>query len=72
MAFGMHFDNCGSICDPVPGLLVSLGVYVEFLQEGLNINLVLYFQKTSLEVLSEGHLLVSVSLTWCLIYYSAG
>ena len=49
----MYVDNCGSICAPVPGLLVSLGIDVELGQEGLDIILVLDVQKARIEVLSE-------------------
>ena len=62
----MQFDNCGSLRAPIPGLLISLGIDVELVKEGLYIALVLDGQKASLEVLSEGQLLVSVFLTWWL------
>ena len=62
MSLGMHFENCGIIHSPVPVLLVSLGIDVELVQEGLDTNLVLGRQKSSLEVLSEYQLLVAVSL----------
>ena len=52
MNLGMHFDNCGSLCAPVPGLLVSLGIYVELGQEVLDITLVIDGHKASLEVIS--------------------
>ena len=29
MDVGIHFGSCGSLRAPVPGLLFSLGVYVE-------------------------------------------
>ena len=60
----MYFDNIGSLCAPVPGLLVSLDIYAEFGQEGLDIILVLGGQKASLELISEGQLIVDVSLSW--------
>ena len=41
-------------------------MYAELLQYGLDINLVLDGHKVILEVLSEGQLLVAVSLDWCL------
>ena len=63
---GIHFDNCGSLCALFLGLLVSLVIYVELVQEGLDITLVLDDQKASLEVLSEVQMLVSISLDWCL------
>ena len=52
MTLGIHFDNCVSICAPVPGLLVSLGIYVELVHEVLDIILVLDGQNSTLEVLS--------------------
>ena len=66
MKFGMHFDNFGSLRDPVPGLLVSLVIYVELGQKGLDITLVIDDQKDRLEVLSEGKILVAFSLYWWL------
>ena len=42
MALGVYFDSFGSLCDLVPGLLVYLGIYVELVQEGLDIALILY------------------------------
>ena len=63
VALGMYFENCGILCAPVPRLLVYLGIDVELGQEGLYIALVLYRQKDSLEFLSDGQLLVDVSLT---------
>ena len=39
---GIHFDKFGCLCDPVPGLLVSLGIYVELVQESLYVSLILY------------------------------
>ena len=41
MDFGMHFDSFGSLCAPVPGILVSLVVDIELEQEGLYIALLL-------------------------------
>ena len=67
----MHVDSCGILRAPVPGLIVSLGIDVELEQEGLDIYLVLDGQKSSLEFLSYGQLLVAVSLAWCLSYSSA-
>ena len=54
VALGMKFDNCGSLSATVPGLLVSLGMYIELGQEGLDITLVLDGNNTSLEVLNNG------------------
>ena len=64
MDLGIHFDNCGSLRDPVMGLLSSLGIDDELGQENLDINLVLDVQKASIEVLREGQILVYVSLIW--------
>ena len=66
VALGMHFDNFGSLHAPFPSLMFSLGIDVELGQEVLDITLVLDVHKTSLEFLSEGQLLVAVSLTWWL------
>ena len=63
LAMGMYFGNCGSLCDPFPGILVYVGIYVELGQKGLDITLVLGGHKSSLEVLSEAQLIVDVSLT---------
>ena len=52
VSLGMHFDNCGSLRAPVPGLLVSLGIDVEFEKEVLDITLVIGGHKSRLEVLS--------------------
>ena len=57
----MRFENFGCLRAPVPGLIVSLGIDIELVQEGLDISLILDFHKASLEVLSEGQLLVAVS-----------
>ena len=47
----IQFDNCGSIHEPVPGLLVSQDIDVELGQEGLDTTLALDGHKSSLEVL---------------------
>ena len=60
MALGVHFENCGSLCALVLGLLVYLGIDVELVQEGLDLTLALGEIKNSLEVLIEGQLLVAV------------
>ena len=52
VSLGMHFDNCGSLRAPVPGLLVSLGIDVEFEKEVLDITLVISGHTSRLEVLS--------------------
>ena len=62
----MNFDICGSIRAPVTGLIASIGIGVELVQDVLDITLVLDNQKASLEVLSEGQLLVDISLAWYL------
>ena len=41
MPLKIHSDSFGNLCAPVPGLLVSLGIYVELGQEGLDIALIL-------------------------------
>ena len=66
MSLEMHFENCGSLCAHLLGLIVSLYIYVELGKEGLDITLVLGGHNISIEVLIEGHLLVSVSLDWCI------
>ena len=71
MALGMHFDCFGILCTPVPGLLICMGINVELGQEGLDIALILGGYKASLEVLGEGHILVTVSLAWWIIASSA-
>ena len=68
MSLGMYVESCGSLHVPLPGLLFYLIIYVELGQEGLEITLVLDEHKSSLEVLSEGHILVDISLAWCLSY----
>ena len=67
----MHFENCSSIYTHVPVLLVSLVIDVELVQEGLDITLILYGQKDSLELLSEGHIIVASSLAYCISASSA-
>ena len=59
---GVHFEIFVSLCAPVPGLLVSLGIDIELGQKGLDIALILDGWKASLEVLGESQLLVDVSL----------
>ena len=71
MSLGTQFENFGVLRSPVPVLLVSLGMNVELGQKGLYIVLVLDGQNTSLEVLSEGHIIIAVSLTWWLSASSA-
>ena len=67
MDLGIHIDSFGSLRAPVPSLLISLVMYVELEQEGLDITLVLDCQKASLEILSKGHIIFSNSLAWWLI-----
>ena len=64
VALGVHFEKCGSLRSPVPSLLFSLGFYVELVQEGLDITLVLDGQKAILEVPNEIQLIFSASLSW--------
>ena len=40
MALGMHFDSFVSLCAPVLGLLVPLGIDVKLVQEFLYIALI--------------------------------
>ena len=63
MSLRMIFGNFGCICYPVPGLLVSLDIDVELGQKVLDITLVLDGQKSRLEVLREGQILVALFLT---------
>ena len=60
MALVMHFDSCGILRAPVLGPIFSLGIYIELVHEGFDIILVIDGQKVSLEVLSDGQLLVAV------------
>ena len=41
MALGMNFDSFGSLLEPIPGVLVSQGIFFELGQEGLGISLIL-------------------------------
>ena len=52
MELGMYFDSCGSLRDPVQRLLITLGIWVELGQEGLDITLVIDGNKARIEVLS--------------------
>ena len=72
MALGLHFGIYDSLCAPLTVLPFSLGFYVEMLHKGLDITLVPDGQKFSLEVLSEGKILVVVSLAWYINAYSTG
>ena len=63
-ALGIQSDDCGSLHAPFPGLIFSVVVDVELVQEGLDITLFTDVHKATLEVLGEVHLLVSVSLAW--------
>ena len=71
MNLGVHFDNFGSLYASVPGLLISLGMYVELGKKILEITLVLDGQKASFEVLSGGQILVALYLAWFLSASSA-
>ena len=42
MALGIHFEIFGSLYAPVPGLIVSLVIFVELGEEGLDIDCILY------------------------------
>ena len=64
MDLGTSFDNYGSLHASVPGQLYPLSIDVELGQECLDIALVLDEQRASLEVISEGELLVAVFLNW--------
>ena len=66
LALGMFFDNCGSLCAPVSGLIFSLGNGVESGQEVLYIYLVLDVHKASLELLSEVKLIADAYMAWWL------
>ena len=68
MALGVQFYSCGSIRYPVPSLLVSLGIYVELIQKGLEINFLLDVQNSSLEVLCEVQIIFAVALAYWLSY----
>ena len=57
MAMEMQFGYFGSAHAPVPGLLVSLGIYVDMVNEGLDIIFVLDGQEYILEVLSQGRII---------------
>ena len=41
MALGKHYENCGSLCAPVLGVLIYLVIYVQKRKEGLGTTLVL-------------------------------
>ena len=71
MALRMHFYNCISLRAPVPGLIVYLGIYVELIQEILNVTFVLDVQKSRLEVFNEIYLIFDISLACWLIDSSA-
>ena len=71
VALGVHFENFVSLRSPVPGLLVFLVIDVELVQEILDIPFVLDIHNAILEVLSEVHNLVSVSLSWWISASSA-
>ena len=60
MSMGMNLDCFGSIHAPVPGLITSLVIFVELGHEGLNITLVFDGLEASVEVLSQGQLLIDV------------
>ena len=66
VALGVFFDNLGSLCAPAPVLTAPLVIDVELKKEGLGITLVFDGQKSGLELIIEGQLLSSVSLSWWL------
>ena len=41
MALGMHFDSFGSLCAPVLGIIVSLGIDIELGKGGLDTALII-------------------------------
>ena len=51
-ALVIHFENCGSLSAPAPGLYFSLGIGVYLGQEGLGITLVFDGHNSILEFLS--------------------
>ena len=71
LALGVNFEIFGSICAPVPGLLVAMVIEVELGKEGLDIAFIVYGYKDRLKLLSEVQLLVAVSIFWCLSASSA-
>ena len=50
---GTQFDRLGRLCDPVPGLLVYLGINVELRQKGLHVVFVLYGHEASFKILGD-------------------
>ena len=56
----MNLDCFGSIHAPLPKLITSLVILVELVHEVLNITLVLDGLEASVEVLSQGQLLIDV------------
>ena len=60
MAVGMKFHCCGSLRAPVPELFFNLGIQVELGHEALGIILVIDGQEASLELLSQGQILISI------------
>ena len=70
VALGIHIEKLSSLCAPVPVLFFSLFKYVKLVQEGLDTTFVLDTQKYILEVLSEGNIVVAVSLAWCISDFS--
>ena len=52
-ALGVHFDRFGSLCAPVPGLLVSLVIDVELVQEGLHVIFILGGNEAGFKILGD-------------------
>ena len=70
MVMDMQFDCCGSLRAPVLVLLVSLGIYVQLENEGLDISLVLDFQEAILVVLSQVQIIFDFGdryINWSLV-----
>ena len=71
MDLWIQFNSIGSLYAPVPGLLVYPCIDVELGEEVLDISLILYRYKASLEVFGEVQLLFAISLACWLSSSSA-
>ena len=60
MSMEMTYGYFGSAHAPVPALLVTLGIYVDMVNEGQDIIFVLDGQEYILEFLSQGHIIVGL------------
>ena len=49
----MQFYRFGNLCAPVPFLIVSLGINVEMVQEGLHVILILDGHEVGFKILVE-------------------